>query len=239
MVSSSTSCFKCVDGINRCIYCSGKLVKNGFSRARKQRYKCKCCNKTIVENYTYNACFSYVNKQIGLLIREGVGIRSIARILQISPTTLLKRIIAISYTVSLPGLKPRCNYEIDELCTYIRSKSKRIWIVYAFERETKSIVGFHVGRRTNLTLNKVVTKVLNASPQAIFTDKLKGYQSLIPLPIHRTVRYGTNNIERANLTLRTHLKRLNRKTVCFSKSEVMLKAVLNIYFAKNKIVINR
>ncbi len=165
------------------------------------------------------------------MIKEGVGIRSIARILQISATTLLKRIIAISYTVSLPVLKPRSNYEIDELCTFVRSKSKRIWIVYAFEKETKSIVGFNVGRRTNLTLNKVVNKVLSASPLAIFTDKLRGYQSLIPPSIHRIVRYGTNNIERANLTLRTHLKRLNRKTICFSKSEVMLKAVLNIYFA--------
>lgn len=99
-----------------------------------------------------------------------------------------------------------------------------------FERETKSIVSFNVGSRTNLTLSKVVNKVLNASPQVIFTDKLKGYQSLIPQSIHRIVRCGTNNIEMANLTLRTHLKRLNRKTICFSKSEVMLKAVLNIYF---------
>ncbi len=72
--------------------------------------------------------------------------------------------------------------------------------------------------------------MLNASPQAIFTDKLKGYQSLIPPSIHRIVRYGTKNIERANLTLRTHLKRLSRKTICFSRSEIMLKAVLKIYF---------
>ena len=98
MLNSNTSCIKCVDGITTCIYCSGKLVKNGFSKAKKQRYKCKRCNKTIVENYTYNAYFSNVNEYIVLLITEGVGIRSIARILHISATTLLKRIIAISNT---------------------------------------------------------------------------------------------------------------------------------------------
>jgi len=230
MINSNTSCIKCVDGINTCAYCAGKLVKNGFSRSRKQRYKCKDCNKTIVENYTYNAYFSYINKQIVILLTEGVGIRSIAKILQISATTLLKRIIAISDRVNLPVMTPESSYEIDELCTFVKAKNKRIWIVYAFERETKNIVGFNVGARTNLTLKKVVDKVLNANPQAVFTDRLKNYRSLIPQCIHKTVRFGTNHIERVNLTLRTHLKRLNRKSICFSKSEVMLKAVLKIYF---------
>lgn len=230
MANSNTSCFKCVDGNYICIYCSGKLIKNGFSKATKQRYKCKDCNKTIVENYTYRAYFSNVNKQIILLLTEGLGIRSIARILQISATTLLKRIIAISDRVNLPVITPGSSYEIDELCTFVKCKSKRIWIVYAFERETKNIVGFNVGPRTHLTLKKVVDKVLNANPQAVFTDRLKIYRSLIPQCIHKTVRFGTNHIERVNLTLRTHLKRLNRKSICFSKSEIMLKAVLKIYF---------
>ncbi|KAA5535566.1 IS1 family transposase [Paenimyroides baculatum] len=230
MVNSNTSCIKCVDGINTCIYCCGKLLKNGISRAKKQRYKCKDCNKTIVENYTYNAYFSYINKQIVILLTEGLGIRSIARILKISVSTLLKRIIAISDRVNLPVMTPESSYEIDELCTFVKCKSKRIWIVYAFERETKNIVGFNVGPRTNLTLKKVVDKVLKANPQVLFTDRLKNYKSLIHQCIHKTVRFGTNNIERANLTLRTHLKRLNRKTICFSKSEIMFKAVLKIYF---------
>lgn len=103
MINSNTSCTKCVDGINTCVYSAGKLVRNEFSRSRKQRYKCKDSNKTIVENYTYKACFGNVNKQIVILLTEGVGIRSIARVLQISATTLLKRIIAISDRISLPA----------------------------------------------------------------------------------------------------------------------------------------
>lgn len=167
-----------------------------------------------------------------LLITEGVGIRSIARILHISATTLLKRIIAISNTVILPLMKPNCTYEIDELCTFVKSKNTRIWIVYALERKTKKIVDFNVGTRTNFTLSKVVNNILTSNPQTIFTDRLKNYRSLIPQCIHKTVRFGTNHIERANLTLRTHLKRLNRKTICFSKSEIVLKAVLQIYFGR-------
>ncbi|WP_262497378.1 MULTISPECIES: IS1 family transposase [Chryseobacterium] len=48
--------------------------------------------------------------------------------------------------------------------------------------------------------------------------------------MHQTKRFGTNAIERKNLSIRTHLKRLNRKTICFNKSIVMLTSILKIYF---------
>ena len=233
MINSSTSCIKCVDGINTCVYCQSILVKNGFSRAGKQRYKCKFCNKTTVLNYSYKAYLANLNNKIILYIKEGLGIRSMARILKISTTTLLKRIIKIAELTELPKIENQSSYEVDELCTFVQSKSKRIWIVCAFERRTKRIVFFNVGARTNLTLSKVVDKIIKSHPTAVYTDKLKNYKTLIPECIHKTIRFGTNHIERLNLTLRTHLKRLNRKTICFSKSEVMLKAILQIYFANS------
>jgi len=53
---------------------------------------------------------------------------------------------------------------------------------------------------------------------------------LVPKEIHSTKRFGTNFIERKNLSIKTHLKRLNRKTICFSKSILILGSVLKIYF---------
>uniref|UniRef100_UPI00166D2F5C IS1 family transposase n=1 Tax=Aquaticitalea lipolytica TaxID=1247562 RepID=UPI00166D2F5C len=67
-------------------------------------------------------------------------------------------------------------------------------------------------------------------PDKIYTDRLNVYPSLIPKSIHRRFQYCTNKIERMNLTLRTHIKRLSRKTICFSKSEKYLEAHLKIYF---------
>lgn len=142
--------------------------------------------------------FFHINRQIVLLITEGLGIRSIARILQISATTLLKRMIVISDTVSLPLIKPVCSYEIDELCTFVKCKRKRIWIVYAFERESKNIVGFNVGKHFN-----VKKSFAKGNPISVFADKLKSYQSLIPKCIYKAVRFGTNNIEMVKLTLST------------------------------------
>jgi IS1 family transposase len=56
------------------------------------------------------------------------------------------------------------------------------------------------------------------------------YRYLITKKLHNTHVHSTNHIERHNLSIRTHLKRLNRKTICFSRSLVVLMAVLKIYF---------
>lgn len=121
-------------------------------------------------------------------------------------------------------------YEVDELRTFIKRKSKLIWIVYALERETRKVVSLNIGNRSNRTLNVVLDTVKLSNPKMIFTDKLKQYQYLIEKSIHKTIRFGTNSIERKNLSLRTHLKRLNRRTICFSRNKSILLAVLQIYF---------
>ena len=208
MVSSSTSCIKCVDRKCICVCCQSKLVKNGFSKAGKQRYKCKFCNKTTVLNYNYKAYLTNINSKIILYIKEGLGIRSIARILKISTTTLLKRIIKIAELTELPKIENQSSYEVDELCTFVQHKNKRVWIVYVLERETKRVLDFRVGARTILTLKASLNSILRANPISVFTDKLIHYKSIISGNIHKTVRFGTNRIERKNLTLRTHLKRL-------------------------------
>ncbi len=104
-------------------------------------------------------------------------------------------------------------YELDELCTYIRNKNNRIWIAYSIRKNTREVIDFKVGKRTNKTLRSVVSMLLLSDVKKIYTDKLKQYRSLIPSQIHKTTQYGTNHIERMNVNLRTHLKRLNRKTI--------------------------
>lgn len=82
--------------------------------------------------------------------------------------------------------------------------------------------------------------VLLSEAKKIFTYGYDLYNSLIPEEIHRKAKYSINHIERNNLGIRTHLKRLSRKTICFSKSKElpplklrqsgMLEACLKIYF---------
>jgi insertion element IS1 protein InsB len=230
MNESTSSCFRCVGGKKICNVCDGAIVKHGIMKSGKQRYKCKNCNKTQVDYYTYQAYQPKINKAIVQLNNEGVGIRSISRILKISATTLLRRILIIADSIPNPPIVNNKTYEVDEMRTFVKKKSRLIWIVYALERSTKSVVSFNVGARTNRTLNVVLKTLQFSEAKRIYTDKLPSYKILISKPIHRTAIRGTNHIERKNLTLRTHLKRLNRRTICFSRSVAILTACLRIYF---------
>lgn len=58
----------------------------------------------------------------------------------------------------------------------------------------------------------------------ITTDGLDIYRRLIPRVVHCVKEFGINRIERHNLTLRAHLKRLARRTLCYTKSLAMLRA---------------
>lgn len=230
MINFSTSCIK-VSDTQICPFCySNKIVKNGHTKTKKQQFFCKKCRCRFLDYYSYKAYHHRINNYIVEFIKEGLGIRSISRVLNISTTTLLKRIVLIAQKIKRPILIYGKRYELDEMRFYIHKKKNLQLLVYALERETKKVVGFSFGKRTNKTLNTVVKTLLNAKPERIYTDKLANYKFLIPKNFHFTRKYGTNHIERKNLTIRISLKRFQRKTICFSRSITITTAILKIYF---------
>jgi len=162
-----------------------------------------------------------------------MGISSISRYLQIAKTTVRRRILLVSQKLNPAEISETTQvYEVDEMQTFISRNhpSCYTYITYAINRATKQVIDFVVGSRSKEVIGKVIQKLLSLSPRKIYTDGLNIYPPLIPSAIHRVFRYHTNAIERNNLTLRTHIKRLARKTICFSKSIVMLSAALKLYF---------
>ena len=208
MASNESWCCRCVGEIRN-------MIKYGKTKSGNQRYICKLCRKTRVENYAYQAYKPDIDGNIIQLTKEGLGIRSTARILKISTTTLLKRIVSIASNIANPIISKGKTYEVDEMCTYIKHKKNFIWLVYALETSSKTVVSFKVGKRTNKTLSYVldILKLLDA--KKIFTDRLKNYRYLIDPELHAVKRFGTNHIERKNLTLRTHLKKIQSTNYLF------------------------
>lgn len=225
-----STCIKGVGDSHYCAVCDFKLIKYGFTKGGKQRYKCKVCQLIRLKFYSKEAYNKQINDDIVALTKEGLGIRSTARLLKIAVNTVLSRIKSIAAHIIPPPVPFNQTYQVDELCTFVRNKDNRIWIVCAYCQEKRKIVSFHVGKRTNKTLSRVIQTLQNSNPEQIITDRLKNYRYLIEANLHSTKFRGINHIERMNLTLRTHLKRLNRRTLAFSRSIVMLSSVLKIYF---------
>jgi insertion element IS1 protein InsB len=62
-----------------------------------------------------------------------------------------------------------------------------------------------------------------------FTDDWGAYERHLPAECHVVGKRNTQKIERKHLTLRTRIKRLARKTICFSKSEQMHDIVIGLF----------
>ncbi|CAM1359467.1 Transposase IS1 family [Tenacibaculum litoreum] len=214
-----------------CTKCnSSNSIRKGLQN-NKQRFYCKNCKKYFQSDYRYQAYKSETNDFIKKLLKEGCGIRSISRILNISTKTVLSRMLNISKQIKAPYFnKFGCKFEIDELFIKIANDKKQNWLIYAIEQKTKNVIDFIIGSRNTENLKSIINKVLLLHPKRIYTDGLNMYPSIIPKEIHKRFQYCTNRIERMNLNLRTHIKRLSRKTICFTRNQKYLEAHLKIYF---------
>lgn len=147
MIEAHNKCIR-VSDTNICPFCfSNKIIKNGTTKTKKQQYICRNCNRRFLDFYTYKAYSPNLNSFIIQFMKEGLGIRSTARILKISTGTLLKRIVFIASEIKQPPIKFNQTYEVDEMRTFIKKKSNLYWLVYALNKETKEIVSFVIGKR--------------------------------------------------------------------------------------------
>lgn len=86
----------------------GSVLKIDFNLMETNVIDALFSRKGQQNKYKYSAYKASTNKHIIIFTKEGLGIRSTARILKISSTTLLKRI------VSIPPL-PRESLRVDVL----------------------------------------------------------------------------------------------------------------------------
>ncbi|KAM3105486.1 IS1-like element transposase [Phormidesmis sp. 146-33] len=74
---------------------STNIVKNGKSEEGKQRYRCRnhqCSRRSFIREYTYRGYLPEVKQQISDMAVNGSGIRDTARVLKISPTTVIEEL---------------------------------------------------------------------------------------------------------------------------------------------------
>jgi transposase-like protein len=79
-----------------CPYCHGTdIVKHGTTPEGKQRYRCRACpgrGRTYLLEYTYAGQSPAVKQQMVDMAMNASGIRDTARVLHVSPTTVIKEL---------------------------------------------------------------------------------------------------------------------------------------------------
>ena len=95
-------------------------------------------------------------------------------------------------------------------------------------------VAFTFGTREHKYLDELLELLKPFNIKKAYSDNNFAYHKKIDSDILETGKKNTQKIERDHLTLRTRLKRLARKSICFSKDkmihETVIASFINIFY---------
>ena len=119
--------------------------------------------------------------------------------------------------------------ELDEMWSYVSNKKNQRWLWHALDRRSGKILAYAFGRRTDEVFLELKELLEPFGIQNYCTDGWGAYERHLPAEQHEIGKRKTQQIERKHLDFRTRIKRLARKTICFSKSEEMHDLVIGMF----------
>ncbi len=129
---------------------------------------------------------------------------------------------------------PALDAEMDEMWSFYHDKSHQIWLWWAVDHATNTPLAFTFGTREHKNLDKLLDLLKPFPIGRVYADHNFAYEKRIPSDQLVSGKKNTQKIERDHLTLRTRIKRLCRKTICFSKDKAVHEAVvgtfINLFF---------
>ena len=122
--------------------------------------------------------------------------------------------------------------EIDEFWSFVGNKKNQRWTWYAMDKKSGIILAWVNGKRADKALKELLNLLEDIPINKDFTDDWGAYMRNLQRSLHQIGKENTQQIERRNLNFRTHIKRLNRRTICFSKNEEIHDNVIGMYIEK-------
>jgi insertion element IS1 protein InsB len=117
--------------------------------------------------------------------------------------------------------------ELDEMWSFVLTKKNQRWLWLAVNHDNGDIIAYTFGKRQDEVFLAFQQLLDPLGFRMFYTDGWSSYD-YIPEEKHIVGKRNTQTIERKNLTLRTRIKRLTRKTICYSKSIFMHDTVIGL-----------
>jgi insertion element IS1 protein InsB len=119
--------------------------------------------------------------------------------------------------------------EVDEMWSLVQSKTQQRWLWHAIDHLTGVVLAYAFGSRADEVFLKLQRLLKPFGLVHFYTDTAGVYDRHLPATAHTVGKIHTQQIERKHLTLRTRIKRLARKTICFSQSIFMHDTVIGLF----------
>ena len=113
--------------------------------------------------------------------------------------------------------------------SFVGTKKRARWLWHAIDHHSGRVLAYVVGTRKDEVFLKLRALLASFGITRYYTDTAGVYQRHLPPAQHTVGKLTRQKSERKHLTLRTRLKRLARKTLCFSRSCVMHDSLIGLY----------
>ena len=119
--------------------------------------------------------------------------------------------------------------EVDEMWSFVGKKQEQRWLWHAIDHGSGRVLAYVFGRRTDEAFLQLQALLEPFGITRYHTDYWGAYTRHLDAAEHNPGKRHTQQIERKHLTLRTRIKRLTRKTICFSRSIQMHDIVIGLF----------
>lgn len=119
--------------------------------------------------------------------------------------------------------------ELDEMWSFVQSKQQQRWLWQAVDHATGEVLAYVLNTREDRAFLELKALLHPFGIQHFYTDGWRTYERQLDEAQHTIGKRYTQKIERKHLNYRTRIKRLARKTICFSKSELMHDIVIGLF----------
>lgn len=179
----------------------------------------------------YKGCVAE-NKEVVLkMLCRGSGIRNCVAVTGTSHSTVLALIKRVAANIVLKARKPHYHkVQIDERWSYVGRKEKKVWLLNAYAVDEDEIIAFTMGKRSAQAVPNLYVKLKLLDIDLFLIDEWEAFGAVLPKAKHLIGKAFTKAIEGMNTFFRTRVRRLMRRTVCFSKK-------LRYHYAMIKIII--
>jgi insertion element IS1 protein InsB len=119
--------------------------------------------------------------------------------------------------------------ELDEMWSYVAQKSQPRSLWHAIDHHTGQVLAYVFGRRQDDVFLKRQQLLAPFGITRFYTDGWGAYERHLDPEQHQVGKEHTQKIESKHINLRTRIKRLMRRTICFSKTERMHDLVIGMF----------
>jgi insertion element IS1 protein InsB len=113
--------------------------------------------------------------------------------------------------------------------SYVGSKKEQRWLWHAIDHHSGTVLAYTFGRRKDAVLVRLKQLLAPFGITRYYADYWGTYERHLDPAVHCPGKSYTQKIERKHLALRARIKRLARKTLCFSKSIRMHDLVIGLF----------